>query len=177
MPPAETTKEGARSLSLRLSLMHPDGRQVDYDQPLKNSQESYDSARQMLSDREREKVAAGWDALGRYILETVDEGTDIKTRMLVGKTWEFVGPPAVPPAKTPNANDPPKPPAANGHAPKPAVAVPTVAPPPSDSPQEAFLEALGELCLKHRFVVAGAYLRLEPLTLTGLRNLLALVEP
>ncbi len=173
MPPAETTKEGARSMSLRLSLMHPDGRQVDYDQPLKNSQESYDSARQMLSDREREKVAAGWDSLGRYILEMVDEGTDIKTRMLVGKTWEFVGPPAVPPAKTPNTNDAPKPPTANGHAPKPAVAPPAA----SDSPQEAFLETLGELCLKHRFVVTGDNLRLEAFTLKGLRKLLALGEP
>ncbi len=166
---AETTKEGARSLSLRLSLMHPDGRQVDYDQPLKNSQESYDSARQMLSDREREKVAAGWDALGRYILETVDEGTDIKTRMLVGKTWEFVGEPAVPPAKTPN--DTPKPPAANGHAPKPGV------PPPTENPsEEVFLEALGELCLKHRFVLAGDNLRLETFTMKAFRKLLAIGE-
>ncbi len=174
MPPTETTKEGARSMSLRLSLMHPDGRQVDYDQPLKNSQESYDSARQLLSDREREKVAAGWDSLGRYILETVDEGTDIKTRMLVGKTWEFVGPPAVPPAKTVLPTQPSII-ASNGVVQVPGV--PQRVPPPTENPsEEVFLEALGELCLKHRFVVAGDNLRLEAFTLKGLRKVLALGE-
>ena len=100
MPAAESTKEGSRTVSLRLSMMTPDGLAVDYDESGKNDQASYDAACLKLSDRKRTKVASGWDVLGRFIIETEDVGADIRTRMLRGKTWEFVGEPAEP-AETP----------------------------------------------------------------------------
>ncbi len=173
MPGAETTKEGAHSVVLRLSLMRPEGLTVDYDEPVLNNLASYDAARAKLSDREREKVAQGWDVLGRFIVQTVDRGTDIETRVLRGKTWEFVGEPAEPPDK-PRVEKPATT-AVNGRS---SSAVASEKFRHNDGitaePSEAFLLELGELCMKHKVVIEGDGLRLSPFSMKAFRNLLSL---
>ncbi len=184
---AETTKAGSRTLTLRLSMLHPNGKQIDYDQPVKNDKTSYDAACQMLSDRERQKVAEGWDRMGRLILETEDIGTDIVTRALHGKEWDFVGEPGVPPGKA--VQSPEKEVEAtptNGSIsavqvippPKPAAPKPSVDHATGWSPDrsEAFLEALGELCMAHKMIVVGENLRLEAFSMKAFRRLLAMGE-
>ena len=187
MPAAESTKEGSRTVSLRLSMMTPDGLAVDYDESVKNDQASYDAACLKLSDRERAKVASGWDVLGRFIIETEDVGADIRTRMLRGKTWEFVGEPAKPP-ETPRVEkeklngqkrEEEK---SNGNvpiAPGTAGDVSTVHPctvAAGESAAEAFLLELGELCMRRRLVLEGDGLRVVPFTMKAFRKLLAVEE-
>ncbi len=177
VPPAETTKAGSISRVLRLSMLRPDGRQIDYDEPFKNNEASYNEACLKLSERERQKTAEGWDKMARPILQTEDNGTDIVTRALVGKEWDFIGDPAVPPGR---AGQPPElavdQPSTNGSspvAPHPTVRGRTVG---TNDRSEAFLEALGELCMAHKMVIVGDDLRLEDFSMKAFRRLLAMGE-
>jgi hypothetical protein len=161
---------------LRLEMMRPDGNVIHYDELFKADQASYDAAREKLSNKEREKVAEGWDVVTHAIVQSTEQQGE---HYLHGKTWELVGEPAVSPARPfVDASPMPANAPANGiqMAPTPLSAAVIHQPPPIAGDADAFLEALGELCMTYKMVITGDYLALKPFSMKAFRQLMNLGE-
>lgn len=177
----ETKGETAVTVILRLSVMNPNGKIIDYDEPLaRQDQTSFDAARQKLSDKQREKIAEGWDFVRRSIVHSSEkDGVRI-----LNKEWELIGDPGTPPVKqlverTDAPSTVPPGTVQVDHVDKPdaPITVPGGAvPTPRASPANAsFLEELGELCVKHQVVIEGDHLqgvRLAPFNIKAFLRLM-----
>ncbi len=162
---------------LRLSMMHPDGKVIPFEEHFDNRGDiaSFDAARVKLTAKARERVADGWDVVGRFVVQVSEQGGEQVHR---GKPWEWDGPE---PTATPKPKE-----AVNGEPSSAAVSAATVEPllPPTPhsavvrpvvaEPTEAFLLELGDLCMRHRLILAGEGLRIAPLSMKGLKAILDL---